>query len=134
VHQVGYQPVQQGRVAGDRGRFGVLSDQDAVGRRFADRLAYQDVEVHRLRGLQPVLSLGEDEQAVDQPLVAPVDLEQFVPHPGKSFRGGIVQADFDCGPLNGQRGTQFVRGVGDESALAVHGSLDAFQHAVESIG
>ena len=46
----------------------------------------------------------------------------------------VVEGDVDERAVDGQRGAQFVGGVGDEPALAVEGAVEAFQHGVEGVG
>src|SRR6266545_2305070 len=45
----------------------------------------------------------------------------------------VVEGDFDEGAVDGQGCAQLVGGVGDESALAVEGTVQASEHGVEGV-
>ena len=47
---------------------------------------------------------------------------------------GVVEYDVDGCSHDGERGTQLVRGVGDEPPLAVEGALEPVEHVVEGLG
>jgi hypothetical protein len=47
---------------------------------------------------------------------------------------GVVQHEVDGGAHDGQRGAQFVRGVGDEPLLALECGLEPAEHLVEGLG
>jgi hypothetical protein len=92
-------------------------------------------EVH-IRALGDLaLGAGQHEQPVQQPLVATVDLQQRLPQlPYLEGRGPPVHGDLQQRPVERQRRTQLVRGVGHEPALAVEGPVEPFQHHVERVG
>ena len=47
---------------------------------------------------------------------------------------GLGHGDVDEGAHGGERGSQFVRGVGHEPPLAGEGEIEAVQHVVEGVG
>ena len=77
---------------------------------------------------------GQDEQVVGEP-GEPVGLaEGGAQRPLGGGRIGIGQAQLQLTPQDGDGGTQLVRGVVDEGALALGRLLDPVEHAVERAG
>ncbi|KIF69043.1 hypothetical protein HY68_11230 [Streptomyces sp. AcH 505] len=80
------------------------------------------------------LAAREHQQPLDELFAAPVVVEQGLFRTGEiGGRAAVVQADLDRGALGRQRGPQFVRGVGDEAALAVESRLEPAEQRVERV-
>jgi hypothetical protein len=88
-------------------------------------------QVDRFGGHRALLALGQRQQGGDQPLLLLPDEQQFRVAGAQRRRVGVRvgERDLDQRPLDGQRGTQFVGGVGDEAAL---GGIDGIEPGVET--
>jgi hypothetical protein len=119
------------RAAGTDGHIWVrLATQGMTAGASSTTVRYLEVERDRLAPVQPALAVRQDQQRVDEPLAATVGAQQLLAYLGEPLRRGIGEPDLDRGPLDGQRGAQLVRGVGDEAALAVHRPFQPVQHYV----
>jgi len=88
-----------------------------------------------IAGQLPVLGPGQHQERLEQG----VDLVQLGAQPrgqGDGLRRGrlgLGQGHVQRGPHGGQRGTQLVRGIGDEPALRGEGAIQPSQQPVDSV-
>jgi hypothetical protein len=97
----------------------------------SQRLPRDCGKVDRLAGAEPALSLSEHEQGVDQVLLL-LALLQGLParFPERVRRRRRVGDDhLEQRADRGQRGAEFMRGVGHEPPLAIQRLLQGCQHA-----
>jgi hypothetical protein len=104
-----------------------------AGRR--DRLLGDDAEVHPDVLVKALIAGGEDQQAVDEALIAMVDFQQGFAELARCVGHiWIVERHFDEGAVYRQWRPQFVGRVGHEAALSVERAVQPFQHRVEGVG
>jgi hypothetical protein len=78
-------------------------------------------EVEGVAVVQAALAAGQGEQRVDQPFLLLAGFQDVLADRAEGGGGGagVGEGDLDHGAFDGQRGTQFVGGAGNELALGV---------------
>ena len=134
LKQVGCEPDEQPPIAQDRRRDEPDVDVEVLGGGIgplrAQRIARQHGQIDRLTTAQPLLSLGQRKQRVDQLLLLLVLLERLAARlPERVGIGpGVGENHLEQRARRRQRRAQLVRGVGHEPPLRVVGSLERAQH------
>ena len=93
-------------------------------------------QVDLLMNGEPALVAREDEQRADE-VLGVIDRGADVGRHGAQVAGRAVrvaQHDVDGGAHDGERGAQFMGGVGDEPLLALERGLKPAEHLVERLG
>ena len=92
-------------------------------------------EVDGLLAVEAALAAGEREQRFDQPFLLFADGEELlagVPV-GVDAGVGIAERELEQGALEGERGAQFVGGVGDELSLCLEGGFEPAEQSVDGV-
>jgi hypothetical protein len=128
--QVRHQALRQPGITLGRGGAEPGTDRDVLGDRRGD-----DRQVKRLRPGDATFTARQREQRVDQLLLLPAELQDFVAGGAEGADAGrrVSQRDLQHGPLGGQRGTQFVGRVGDEMPLRLKRGLKPREQVVQGL-
>ncbi len=95
----------------------------------------QLVQPDRYLARQPAVALCQDQQALDQLLVALVGAQQLGAEPAQVLaRLRVIHRHLGQQPLHGQRGAQLVGGVGGEPALALVAGREPVERVVDRVG
>jgi hypothetical protein len=138
-HQVRDEPLQQDGVAGDQALAQLPVQRDPVlGSQLFVRVEHgfrQLVQPHRDPARQATVAFRENQQPLDQPLVPVIRAQQLSAEPAQLLaRARVLHRHFRQHPLDRQRGTQLMRGVRREPALALIPGRQPVQRAVEHVG